>query len=169
MSSGLWPQQSAYPSWCPQSTQDEGSIKHRAGHPSRYQDHKVWRLWNPLQHILTFQYFTDKGNEPKNYRPPALGEWKMKGCFPSNVMPDSWLNSHQCQAFSEGQHRPPPLLTTKCHGAPQTREICPSTGCRTARGKQVLRACGFLGSWMLNAACALAAGELKRNHGIGID
>lgn len=97
----------------------DGFIKRKAGHPTWYQDHKVHRLWNLFQHILTFLYFTDKGNDPRNYRPPALGEWKMKGCFASNVMPDSWLNSQQCQASPKASAGPHLLLTTACHGAPK--------------------------------------------------
>lgn len=97
----------------------DGFIKRKARHPTWYQDHKVHQLWNLFQHILTFLYFTDKGNDPRNYRPPALGEWKMKGCFASNVMPDSWLNRQQCQASPKASVGPHLLLTTACHGVPK--------------------------------------------------
>lgn len=142
----IWAAEKLWSSLVPAKCTGDGFMKCKAGHPSRYQDHKVSRLWNLFQHILTFLYFTDKGNEPRNYRPPASGEWKMKGCFVSNAMPDSWLDRHRCQASSEGQCRPHLVLTTECHGAPHAGEICPSTGCTAARGKQVLLACGFLGS-----------------------
>jgi hypothetical protein len=136
-----WQQLSASPAQCLQHTKGNGFIKCRTGHPSRYQDHKVWQLWNLLQHILTFQYFTDKGNEPKNYHPTPSGKWKMKSCFPSNVMPCSWPNSPQCQPAL-----PPPPPHHQMSGVPQVREICPLIGCITGKGKVILLACGFHGS-----------------------
>jgi len=36
---------------------------------------------NLLKHILTFLYFTDKGNDPKSNCPTASVEWKIEGLF----------------------------------------------------------------------------------------
>lgn len=48
-----------------QSVQGEGFTEGSAGHPRRYQDHRLWWLWNLPQHILTFQYFQTRVMSPR--------------------------------------------------------------------------------------------------------
>lgn len=54
---------------------------------------------------------------------------------------------------------PPLLLTSKCRGVPQPQEIRPPIGCVTARAKEALLACGFLGSQ--NVEHGLCAGSRR--------